>query len=178
MYLKYFINFLLILLITIFQISFVSSFPSWFSYINIVLVILVFILILFDLNVVIPWIIVSGLIMDIFTFGFFGFYILSLSSTILIVNLLLKNFFTNRSMYSFLALIFFATVINFVITMLFSEIISLFSEKEIIVLNLGFFRFMYKQIIMNILGMAFLYYLTNFLSNSLRPVFLVTSNKK
>jgi cell shape-determining protein MreD len=173
MYLKIFLNSLLILFLFIFQVSFISALPGYFSNINILLIFLVYLLMISNLTIALAYAIVLGALMDIFSFYFFGSYLSGFIFSIIIVNFLLINFFTNRSLYTFLALIISASILSFFFVAVVNNIFSVFSGDFLILFNKEFFISAMKQLILNSIFMILIFYLTNFLNNSFKPVFLM-----
>lgn len=88
----------------IIQLSIAGSLDGFFSGINFVLFYLVYVFIFYDIETSLIVGIFSGFFLDFFSFYFFGVYSLSIVVTIFIANFFLLNFFTNKSIYSFLAL--------------------------------------------------------------------------
>ncbi|MBU0880222.1 hypothetical protein KKB33_01720, partial [Patescibacteria group bacterium] len=111
MFKKIIYNIVLIISLVIFQISFINSLPAGLDNLNLILVVLIFILSLVNLDYALAWTIGLGWLLSIFLFVPFGMHLISLFLTIVFSNLLLANFFTNRSLYSFLALTGLATII-------------------------------------------------------------------
>jgi len=111
MYSKIILNIILILSIVIIQLSFISGLPAQLNNLNLILVILIFILGLINLDLAVWWVIGAGILLDMFYFMPFDLYLVCLSLTIIITNFLLTNFFTDRSLYSFFALVGLATVV-------------------------------------------------------------------
>ena len=176
MYFKIFLNSLLILFLFTFQVSFISALPGYFSNINILLIFLVYLLMISKLRITIIFAIALGALMDIFSFYIFGAYLSGFVLSIIVVNFLLVNFFTNRSLYAFLALIVSASILNFIFLTIVNNIFSVFLGDPLILFNQEFFLSVVKQVILNSAFMILIFYLTNFLNNRFRPVFLV--NKK
>ncbi len=177
MYLKIFLNSLLILFLFTFQVSFISALPGYFSNINILLIFLVYLLMISNLGVTMIFAIAIGALMDIFSFYIFGSYLGGFILSIIVVNFLLVNFFTNRSLYAFLALIVSASILNFLFLAGINNVFSIFLGNYLILLNQEFFLSAVKQLILNSIFMILIFYLTNFLNNRFRPVFLVNKKK-
>lgn len=178
MYLKFFLNLILLISLVIFQISFISGLPLWFSNFNFILVVLIFILVFGGLKTAIFWSLGAGFLLDIYSFLFFGFYLTSLFFTILIINFLLVNFFTDRSLYSFIALSFFSFVFyNFFL----NSIIFIFSFLNDQILFFAFSKNFWSnfliQIILNLIVVFLIFYLVNFISRRFKPVFLIKRAK-
>lgn len=164
-------NILLILALGALQIAFLSGLPGWFNNLNLALVVLIFILGFLGLNFSLWWSLGIGLMLEIFSFSPFGAYLLGLSLTIVIANFLLNYFFTNRSLYSFLALTALATlvyelIINFIF-LIFSQ-----ADRYFFLASGNFWVLILEKISLNLLFAFFIYYLIYFLSRNLRPVFL------
>lgn len=177
MYLKIFFNIFFILFIAVLQSSFVSALPSYFSNLNLVLLFLVFILIIDGLDLALFYAFAIGLTMDYLSFMPFGIYALSFIFMVLVTNFLLVNFFTNRSLYSFLALTASSSIINFIFVLILNISVSIFLNINFISLNNEFYSSAIYQLFLNSFFMIFVYYLTNYLSNSFRPVFLIKNKK-
>lgn len=176
MYLRIFLNLILIYILSVWQISFIAALPFGISHFNLILVILIFILILGGFKLSLWWAIGAGFLLDVYSFLPFGIYLISLFSMVLLTDFLLANFFTDRSLYSFLALTFFSTLfysfLFYLLTYIFSfpEIkISVFGGKEFW-LVLGF------QLFFNLLSVFLLFYIFSFASKRLKPVFLERSS--
>jgi len=176
MYLKIILKSFLILFLIVIQLSFISALPAYFSNINIVLISLVYLLMITDLSSTINYAIALGILMDAFSFNIFGSYLFSFLLSIVLANFLLEHFFTNRSLYAFVALILSATLFNFLFLSLINIVYSVFIGMSMLSFNENYFRYVFSQLVLNSFFMVVVFYLTNFLSNTFRPVFLV--NKK
>lgn len=105
------IFFLVLLLsgVAIVQSSFILSLPSVFSQINLAVIVLVFALFFFDFRSALYAAAIIGFWLDLYSFNFFGSYLLLFFLTVVLSNWILKAWLTNRSLYSFLLLILVAT---------------------------------------------------------------------
>lgn len=177
MYFKIFLNAILVLSLVAFQVSFVSSLPSYFSNINILLLILVYVLIISDMETAFIYALSFGILMDMFSFMPFGVYSLSFILLSIVTNFLLINFFTNRSIYAFLALTASASILNFLFIVIFNNLSALVVDVNQITLRQEFFSAAMQQLLLNLAFMILIFYSTNFLNNSLRPVFLMNKKK-
>src|SRR3989338_11148688 len=165
---KIIVNILLIITLGIAQISFISGWSAPYSDLNLVLVILIFILGFASFNLAVWWSFGVGFILEIFFFLPFGAYLISLILTIIIANFLLDYFFTNRSLYSFLALVALTTAIYELIINSIS-LIFLEANKYFFLADFDFWTAILKQIGLNLLLTVFIYYLINFFGRNLRP---------
>jgi hypothetical protein len=165
-------NIILICSLGILQISLISDLPGVLGSLNLVLVILIFILGFYSFDSAALWAVSVGFLLEIFSFLPFGAYIFSLSLTILIANFLLNHFFTNRSLYSFLALTGLATIIYGLIINFF---VFIFVEANSFAMMVGgvFWFSLLEQISMNLLATLIIYYAIYFLGKNLKPVFLI-----
>ncbi|MDO8668086.1 MAG: hypothetical protein Q7K35_03235 [bacterium] len=169
-------NILFIIMLAIAQISFISGLPGVFADLNLVLVILIFILGFTSFNFAAWWSLGIGFMLEVFFFLPFGAYLVSLSLTIIIANFLLNYFFTNRSLYSFMALvalstIFYELIINS-ISLIFFE-----NNKYFFLVDAHFWILTLKQIGLNLLFTVFIYYILHTFGRNLRPVFLIRNKK-
>lgn len=105
--------------VAIAQSSFLNVLPSWLGALNLTLISLIFILFFYDYRAALGAALLLGGWLDIFSFHFFGFYILALWLSLSAAALILSSWLTNRSLYSFGLLIGLATIIyNLIIGLL------------------------------------------------------------
>jgi hypothetical protein len=171
MILKIVINSILIIGLSLAQISFISGLPIPISYLNLILVALIFILGFADLNLAIWWALGTGFMLEIFSFLPFGIYLMSLCLTVIIANLLLNYFFTNRSLYSFVVLAALATI-SYKSIFNFSIFMSSFGDKYTVAGGANFWVSILWQIVLNSLVTFIVFYILHFLGRNFRPVFL------
>ncbi len=172
MLVKIITNVILIISLGVVQISLISGLPGIAGNLNLVLVILIFILGFSGFDFAAWWAVGLGFLLEIFSFLPFGAYLFSLSLTIIIANWLLNYFFTNRSLYSFLALTGLATLIYELIINFF---VLLFVETNSFTLLAAgnFWVSILEQIGLNLLFTFIIYYIIYFLGKNLKPVFLI-----
>lgn len=96
--------------IAIIQLTLINTWPSFFGQINLVLIVLIFTLFFFDFRAAVWAAIISGFWLDLFSFNFFGLYLIALFLIVALTKRILFSWLTNRSLYSFLLLILIATV--------------------------------------------------------------------
>lgn len=159
-YWKFFLLFLLVLLIFIFQFSFLNSLSGFFSKINLFLLISVCLFIFYDFRVSLSFALVSGFVLDIFSFYPFGIYFISFLIILVVADIIWNNFFTNRSIYSFLFLGFLMVFFyNFFLYFL----MYIFSSYEIGILwfNKTFFFNLLLELIWVLSSILLLFYSLN-----------------
>lgn len=171
MYLKIFLNLILIVALIIGQLSFISSLPFGLNNFNLILVILIFILMLKGFKMALWWAMGAGFLLDIYSFSPFGIYLISLFLTILLANFLLVNFFTDRSLYSFMVLAFFSTLFYNLLFYL-SALSTGMLGKGVITFNKEFWLNLGTQLFLNLLFVFLFFYVISFASKRLKPVFL------
>jgi len=163
------------LFLAAFQLSFLNSLSGSFSQINLVFLFLIFTLFLANLKTAIYFLLAVGFFLDIFSFNFFGFYILSLGAALIVADLILNSFLTNKSLYSFWAIIISSTLVYNLAVILLTFIASGFSQASD-ALGLGFWQNLFHQLIWNVLAVSLFFYFAAFLLKKFKPFLL--ENKK
>jgi len=177
MYYRIVINSILLLFLVIGQISFVSGLPLGLANLNLIIVCLIFILSFGGLDRALWSALTLGFLLDVFSFSYFGLYIVCLALTVLVVHFLLNNFFTNRSLYSVLALVALATLVYEICLFASDYIISLFNNIDLLVGSGDFWLGQLIQLGLNCFLAILLFYAFHFLSRRLSPAFLFKSKK-
>lgn len=173
MYFKIFLNFILIVISSLIQFSFISILPFGLDNFNFALVALIVILLVSSFSTSLWWAIGVGFLLDIYSFLPFGVYLACFFFTVLVANFLLVNFFTDRSLYSFLALIFLSSICFNFLFYSFIYFLEIFGvTSAVVVLGRIFWINLTWQIFFNTLAVFILFYVVNFVSQRLRPVFL------
>lgn len=164
-------NSLFIVGLGILQISLISGLNNPADKLNLILVVLIFILGFAGLDYAAWWSVGLGFMLEIFSFLPFGVYLAGLSLTIIVANWLLNYFFTNRSLYSFLALVALATLSY---RLIIDSLAWIFTESGdyASVAGSGFWLSLSEQIGLNLLSAFFIFYVIHFLGRNLKPVFL------
>jgi len=178
MYFRIIFNTLLILALIVFQLGFVKGLPGWLNAVNLMAIVLVFLVSLARFRTALGWAIGMGVLLDVYSFLPFGVHILVLVGCVYLLRFLIVNFFTNRSLYAFLGLIFFA-----------------FIGYELMLYGLGYAAFglglegidwdfgtsfwwhELGGLVMNGVAVTLVFYVLNLISNTLRPVFLFSLAK-
>ena len=172
-YFQWFFYFLLFSLIAIIQAAFVSSLPSAYFAINLPLAALLFSLLFFNKDTTLIFAMFMGFWLDILSFNFFGLHTIVLSAVVLLIDFILNNWLTNRSLYSLLVLSALSAIIY---NILLYSLVA-FSESGQGGSNLFFFQPYFWiqlswQILWNAVFMILLFSLANSLSKHLKPFFL------
>jgi rod shape-determining protein MreD len=175
MYLKIIIKILTIIFLVIFQNAFMENLPGIFAEINPIIVILVFLSGLGDFKSALWLAAGAGFLLDIYSFNVFGLYLLGLSAVTIFINFLQTNFFTNRSLYSFLALTFFAVLGYDLAIRIFAGTASLVLDRNPYAFGFGagFIANEPWRLLINLIAAAAVFYAVNFATAKLKPIFLL-----
>lgn len=160
-------------LVAIVQATFISSLPPVYFAINLILTSLLLSLIFFKKETTLAIAILMGLWLDILGFNFFGLNILVLLTTTFIMDFLLNNWLTNRSLYSFLVLSVLGVIVS---NLLLYSILAIWQSGQA---GFSFFLFQSRfwvqlvwQMIWSAGFMLLFFNLANSLSKRLKPFFL------
>ena len=107
---RIFFNIILGSLLFILQFGIISGLPGFWRSLNLFIIVLVFILVLRGFRIALWWSLSLAILLDVYSFLPFGINILSYLGMIVFTNLALVKLLTNRSLYSFVFLIFFALI--------------------------------------------------------------------
>ncbi|NTU98427.1 hypothetical protein HGA64_00240 [Candidatus Falkowbacteria bacterium] len=172
-YLKYLGFFILSVVLALLSTGFVAALPGYAGNVDLVVVCLLFLLIVADLRVALIISLLAGYFMDIFSFLPFGVNLISLLLTVSCCYALLTSFFTNRSLYSLMALTAIATAINWSMFRLSDSILAPLSGLESSFdMTLSTWTNLLFRLGMNLLLCLVFFQVVNFSTNKLRPVFL------
>lgn len=173
------VNIVTLIVLSVVQLSLINDLPLLFNSMNLVLVALIFLLIVHDSDKALFWSIGIGFVFDMYSFMPFGFYIVYFFVTIFIAHFLLNNFFTNRSLYTFLALTFFATIFFRIITSVTIDFWRFMnSEFGYVIFSKILWQRLLEELVLNLILIIIAFYVNNFLSNRLKPVFLIRERDK
>jgi hypothetical protein len=176
MYGKIFANIILIIGLAAIQLSFISGLPPVLSSLNIIIVSAVWWLNLSGLKTAMWRLAGIGYILDLYSFAPAGVYLISLLAVALLTHWLLNNFFTDRSLYAFVALTFFATVAYEATWRLFGAL-AFFIARHPQIWEFGRDFWLDKAYLagLNLAAVIAAFYFYGFISKRLKPVFLSKS---
>lgn len=153
------------------QFAFISPLPGAFNQINLGLMFLIFILFFFGPRATLVFIISFGFLMDVFSFQFFGFYLLCLAFSALASYLILENWLTNKSLYSFWVLFLAATLVYNLSATILAFIASNFQGLPGL-FSFAFWRDVFYQSAWNVLAAALFFNISVNLAKRFQPFFL------
>lgn len=162
---------LIISVLSLLQNSFISALPKPFSEFNLILNSLIFVLFFLDYRISLLAVFIAGLFLDLSSFNFFGFHLLILFLTLLSMQGILKNWLTNRSLYTLITLVLSATFIyNFLGAVILY--LSYSSGSRFFLWQSSFWTSIFQQIIGGLLFTLILFNLSVFVFKRIKPFFL------
>ena len=125
-------------------------------------------------NFLFYFILIGGIVLDIYSMLPFPVITLSLIATIFLINILFENLFTNRSLYSLILLGLIGTIAYDLILNILIHLTYLFKFTEYCAeLNKLFFLNFIWQIIANILFLTIIWFLSNIFKLKLQKTFFL-----
>jgi len=172
-YFEWLIYFIAFSLVAIIQAAFIFALPAPYVAINLPLIALLFSLLFFKRNTTLILALLMGFWLDILGFNFFGLNILVFLVIVFLADLVLNNWLTNRSLYSFLVL---SVLSTFVYDLLLYGIVTIWQSGQPETSLFLFQAYFWKQLLWQIFwsaGFMLLFFnLANSLSKHLKPFFL------
>lgn len=166
-------HFILIILVSLLQLSLVQTLPGWWGYFNLALVVLIFVLALSGFPKALIWAVGMGFIFDVYNFFPFGFFMISFLIAVVSANFLLNSFFTDRSLFSYLALTLIVTFVYEVVFYSGGHIVNWYWQDIPFFLTVSeFWIKFFRQTVLNFGAVIVLFYFFNFVSDRLSAVFL------
>lgn len=155
------------------QLGFISGLPDFIRGVDLILIFLLIVLVITNLRTVFLLTVMCGYFMDVFSFQPFGVYLISYSLSILVGYFLLVSFFTNRSQYSFLALVGISTIFYGMFLRMTDAIMSLMLAQPLhYSMSAGSSLSFAMQLALNMLVSLVAFQFVNFASHRLKPVFI------
>lgn len=170
---KIFLILSIALLAVFLQFSFISPLPVFFRAINLPLAFLLIILIFFSSLEALIVSFFFGFIFDSWYFSPFGTYLLSFLVIILFAQIVLNNWLTNRSLYSFLVLTIISSFFYNIVWSSFNFIFSLGGEGgRFFLFSWNFIKNLFFSAFWLVLICGLSFVVLSQISHRLRPVFL------
>lgn len=156
---------------TLLQFSFISALPDPFRQFNLILIILVFALFFLDFHISLISALVAGFWLDVMSFHFFGFYITIFFLSLLFAQWILKDWLTNRSFYSLLAIMAGSTIFYNILA---AAILYMFSADytAFFLVQKNFWLIVAYQLVWSFLSSLVLFNLATLVSKRVKPFFL------
>ena len=174
-YFKIFLNCLAIILLAAMQLGAVTAWAYPFNNVDLVIITLVFLLMILNWQIAILWALGAGLILDFYSFPWVGVNLASLLVALLAGIFLLNHFFTNRSLYSFLAITTSAYLLRLISFYLGVYLVAVLTQTDTgINLNRYFFLGKFYGLLISWIIVWLLFYSLTFISRRFKPFFLTT----
>lgn len=171
MWYKSILFFLLAVIAFVIQFGFLSLAGTLLSSLNLVLIFLVIILSLFDFRYALVFTLSAGLLLDIFSNLPFGIFLLTLFATIMVLEFLALNFFTNYSFYSLVILGSVAAVVYHGVFLMLGGLLYLAGFNNFFV-SPGYFWLVVIQLLELIVFLSLGFWLINKFSRFFKPIFI------
>lgn len=171
MWYKVLLSAIAIMIVVTIQITLLGSFGRYWGSFNLVLAILAFLIFITSFDRVMFFAIISGFLLDIYSSLPFGIFLISIFLAVLVSELALKSFFTNRSFYSVLSMGL-VIVVSFNISFLvFGGIAYLLGLSDFYI-DRGYWLELLYQIINTLILMSIMFFIVNSLSKKFKPNFI------
>lgn len=168
---KILLNFLIVVILGIIQVSFLTTWPIPIRSLNLILSLVIFLTIVVNYQKGLWWALAGGLFLELYANGIFGVLTLSLILTLVVINFLFNNFFTNRSFYSLLILGFFGTVVYHLISLGFQSLAIIFGFN-ITDFSFDFWSLFFWQPILNLIILTVVFFTYYSFTGRLKNIFL------
>ncbi len=166
-YIKIVVYALVITLVAVLDATVISTLPFGLFRIHLLPLALVFVVLLSNIRVAAWWALLGGLVLELFSFRRFGMYLALSWVSLALIAFLFEKLVTNRSLYSVALISGAVTVMYDVLFLLFDywngAIFRSFSQLAL--------SFLFSLCI-NIVVAGIIFYISNFATRRLRPVFL------
>ncbi|MBN1778818.1 MAG: hypothetical protein JW816_01180 [Candidatus Buchananbacteria bacterium] len=163
---KTLISVIAVVLIIILQVSFLSAWPMPVRALNLFLAVIILLTNITNLKTALAWGFGGGLLLEIYTVGFFGLVTISIITTIFFINFLSQYFFTNRSFYSMIGLGLVGTAFYNLLFFVILWSIDFFSlNANTILFDLNYLSFVVWQILLNSLVIAIIFRIYQLVNN-------------
>ncbi len=166
-------NAILVIFFSMVQANFLTALPWPWNFFNLILSIAIFITVILNYYQGLWFALFSGLIIDLYSFLPFGTMTCAMLLTVIIVNSLFNNFFTNRSLYSLIILGFLGNVIYFIFFLFINLVFFTFNitnNLDIFFTAANLYGFFW-QMVFTVSLLSFLFLIFNFVSKKLKSVF-------
>lgn len=164
-------HFLFVFLAVVAQVSFLTTWPQPVSSINLILSLIIFIAVIVSYEKGLWLAFMGGALLELYSGMFFGIATLSLILTVMAINFLFTNFFTNRSLYSLVILGFIGTTGYNLIVMLLMFLFSIFGGR-VNLFNYNFWDYFFWQPLLNLLILSVIFFAYYISSGRLKNIFL------
>ena len=168
---NYIIQIISLIILIVVQVSFLTTWPWPVNSLNLILSLAIFLTVIINYSKGLYFVVGAGLLLELYSSLPFGTTTLSLLITVIAVNLLFSNFFTNRSFYSLIILGLIGTYIyNLLILSL--NFLGLIVGLSNSFLSLNFGTRFFWQPLFNLLILGIIFFSYNISTGRLKNIFL------
>jgi hypothetical protein len=167
MYRSVFINILAIVGLAFLDVALVANLPWGLHRLHLLLLALVFVVLLSNIRLAAWWALGGGIILELFSFTWFGKYLSLIFISLLVAQILLDKVLTNRSIYSVI-------IMTGLITLLWDIGFLLFDYQTVVWSWLYLIKNLGLSLLYNIVAAGLIFYLLNTFSRRFQPVFLLS----
>jgi hypothetical protein len=171
MWYKILLSILAISIIIMLQVTWLGSFGQYWSGFNLILATLVILIFLTDFSRIIFFVIIAGILLDIYSSLPFGVFLLSLFVAAVSCEIVFLNFLTNRSFYSVMLMGLVALMSFHVTFLIVSGFFHLVGLSNFYVNGKYFVTLLY-QLINTLISLSIMFSIVNSLSKKFKPNFL------
>jgi cell shape-determining protein MreD len=168
-------NIILIILIGIIQVSFLTTWPVPISSLNLILSLIVFLTVLVSYQQALVWAFTGGIFLELFSALPFGVTTLGFLLTVIVINFLFNNFFTNRSLYSLVFLGFIASITNSLLSLVLTTVAAVL-VNDISFLDFNFWSMLFWQPILNVIILGVVFFSFSISTGHIRNILFFNSD--
>ncbi|MFA5047512.1 MAG: hypothetical protein WC516_00555 [Patescibacteria group bacterium] len=171
MWLKFLLYLIIILFVSLCQITLLKGYGLFLRDLNLIIVVLVVLINLIEFKNVLWFVVISGLIMDIFSGLPFGIFLAVELLVAIGLEALFLNFFTNRSFYSLLIMGAIGIIFYNLLFIAFTGFFYLTGLSNFFI-ELNYWQSILRQLLGVIVLLIIGFYLINSWSKRFKPIFL------
>jgi len=167
MYKSIFANAAAIIVVALLDAVFVRSLPFALFHLHIFFLAIVFVLLFSNLRLAAWWTLGGALVLEVFSFSFFGSYLIIAFFVLLVAHFLFEKVMTNRSVFSVMVVTASVTVLA---DLLFLAL-DFWSTR--VIQGFGYLSVAFiESIVVNVIAAIVFFYVANTATRRLKPVFL------
>lgn len=168
MYRHFLVSLIAIIAVAFIDAVFIGSLPFGLHRLHLLPLALIFVLLLSNIRLASWWALIGGLVLEVYSFRFFGSYLILLFIILIIIQVLFEKVITNRSIYSII-------IISAIVTVIWDLACLVIDYQAGFMLMdwLSALRIMSLSLVVNIIAASLTFYIINAFSRRFRPVFLL-----
>jgi len=171
-------NLLVLFSVLVIQVSIVPNIPALSGILNFALVVIIFMAVSYDYNVGIIYAVIIGLVLEMYSTLPYGFILLALIGTLVMVNFVSTRILTNKSFYSLVGQILLATLFYGIIIFLYKVIYTSGASQVFVAIEQQGLKSIYNllwRVVANIMTVTIIFFLFHFSSKRFKAVYIDTT---